>query len=106
MPKDPLARDWAERLNRYAPRDLPDAPGAKPTPRQHAPQVDAARAYCCEAPDLQWTGDPELPGVACLNCGYTVADCGSVVMYPAPDVDEEADDPGPMPQQQELFGDD
>lgn len=56
--------------------------------------------FCCEAPDLQWTGAPLFPGVACMNCGYIVADCGSVVMQPSPEADP---DPEPKDQQRALF---
>lgn len=56
--------------------------------------------FCCQAPDLQWTGDPHFPGVACMHCGYIVADCGSVVMQASLESDP---DPEPKEQQRDLF---
>jgi hypothetical protein len=112
MPIDPLATDWAERLNTFTSDDLPKNSSSKQRTPLSAPQhganatdgIDDEARFCCEAPDLQWTGDPDFPGIACANCGYTAVDCGSVVMSPAPA------DPGshasPVPSrspQQELF---
>ena len=90
MALDPCAPDWSERLNRLSPSDLPPESG-KPESRPNKILVraeDFARAmenieqlvYCCESPDLQWTGDPEVPGVECRKCGYIVAQAGSVAM--------------------------
>ncbi|HET6884200.1 MAG TPA: hypothetical protein VFI31_28865 [Pirellulales bacterium] len=97
MPVDPLAPDWAERLNRFSAADLSE--NLAPDVRQPQPQSDNAIAtegriddetqFCCDAPNLQWTGDPQFPGVACQNCGYIVADCGSVVMHPSPQADPD-----------------
>lgn len=74
-----------------------------PEPRPHTAagpveSCDDETQFCCDAPDLQWTGDPQFPGVACMNCGYMVADCGSVVMQPSPEADPE-----PKEQQRDLF---
>ncbi|HUY87323.1 MAG TPA: hypothetical protein VMV10_01180 [Pirellulales bacterium] len=101
MPRDPTAPDWAERLNRLSSNDLTCQNAPSP-----APAVPAGRegepGFCCDTPDLQWTGDPQFPGVACRNCGYTVADCGSVVMHPAPGADPNPE-PKPKEQQRALF---
>jgi hypothetical protein len=110
MPINPLAADWSERLNEFTAADLSGAPAhGRPKPRTPeqaamAEDIDDDRHFCCEQPDLQWTGDPPFPGVACQNCGYTVADCGSVVLHPAPDdpPDAEANEPA-GPAQQALF---
>lgn len=114
MPKDPTAPDWADRVNKFTAADLPDHRSHHPPDSRRASKacnevasdIDEESQFCCDAPDLQWTGDPQFPGVACLNCGYTVADCGTVVVYPVPDAGENVDDPGPTHQQQKLFGDD
>jgi len=68
------------------------APSRRPERGQRRILVDAEQfaqamdgveqlVYCCEAPDLRWTGDPEHPGVACAECGYVVAENGEVVDY-------------------------
>lgn len=82
-----------------------EAARATPTPKPRsqtstAPNdsPNAEAQFCCDAPDLQWTGDPHFPGVACMNCGYIVADCGSVVMQASPEADPE-----PKDQQRDLF---
>jgi hypothetical protein len=108
MSMDPLAPDWGERVNRFTAADLPPSAAGKrsqslPPPDQNgdlATGIDDETQFCCEAPNLQWTGDPQFPGVACKSCGYTVADCGSVVMQPSPEADP---DPEPKEQQQALF---
>lgn len=108
MPADPLAPDWAERLNRFTAADLPDSTASKHEPPQRhldtsdtpASALDDETQFCCEAPDLQWTGHPQSPGVACQNCGYIVADCGSVVMQPSAQADP---DPEPKEEQRNLF---
>lgn len=81
---------------------VPTAPDTQ-TATAPAEGLDDETQFCCEAPDLQWTGDPHFPGVACMNCGYIVADCGSVVMQPSPEADP---DPEPQEQQRALFSDD
>lgn len=112
MPVDPLATNWAERLNTFTADDLQkNSSSTQRTPRsapQHAATttdgIDDEPLFCCESPNLQWTGDPDFPGIACANCGYTAVDCGSVVMSPAP-ADPSSDAP-PVPgrsPQQELF---
>ena len=40
--------------------------------------------YCCDAPDLQWEGEPGTPGVRCRACGYIVAESGETVEYHLP----------------------
>lgn len=35
--------------------------------------------YCCESPELQWSGEPDAPSVVCRACGYVVAEYGEVV---------------------------
>lgn len=107
MPLDPLAPDWADRVNARTAADLPEkAPRTWPPPSPSSSaaaadeRIDDETQFCCETPDLQWTGNPHVPGVACQNCGYIVADCGSVVMQPVPDADP---DPNPKEQQRPLF---
>lgn len=112
MPIDPLAPNWAERLNKFTAADLPgntvsNPPHGRPRPEtpqatQPAEGLDDETQFCCEAPDLQWTGNAHIPGVACMNCGYIVADCGSVVMQPSPEADP---DPEPKEEQRGLFAD-
>lgn len=108
MPADPLAADWAQRVNKFTAADLPNnsAP-AKSIPPTSPPSpesgIDDETHFCCETPNLQWTGNPHVPGVVCMNCGYIVADCGSVVMQPSPEADP---DPEPQEQQRALFSDD
>jgi hypothetical protein len=104
---DSAAPDGAERLNTFTAAD----PREHSQPKQRAPRsaqppdpiatdgIEDETQFCCEAPDLQWTGGPQFPGVACQNCGYTVADCGSVVMQPSPQADPE-----PKEEQRALFG--
>lgn len=104
MPLDPLAPDWAQRLNTVTAADVPDASreqlAAPNTPLYAERSIDNETQFCCDAPDLQWTGNPHFPGVACMNCGYIVADCGSVVMQPSQEADA---DPEPKEQQRDLF---
>jgi hypothetical protein len=108
MPVDPAAPDWADRLNRFTAADLsngiqqnqPDSHSASAAPVPVEDGIDDESQFCCDGPDLQWMGNPELPGVACQNCGYIVADCGSVVMQPSPQADPE---PEPKEQQRNLF---
>ncbi len=108
MPIDPLAPGWAERVNKFTADDLPENTATKRSAERRSPDkpsttadgIDDETEFCCETPDLQWTGDPQFPGVACQNCGYTVADCGSVVMHPAPGADPN---PEPKEQQRALF---
>jgi len=113
LPLDPLAADWAQRVNRFAAPDI--APALQPTEPVSGTNVVADHAvasdddaeqlvFCCDTPNLIWTGDPEYPGVGCANCGYMVAECGSVVMSPAPDVHGCELPPKPAgPAQHELF---
>lgn len=91
------------------PRD-PLAPEMRPpvsVPRRNAPTVEHAmnRAdeslespYCCDRPRLAWNGDPDAPGVACENCGYVIADNGSVVIWR--DEDEASTDGKPEEPEQ------
>jgi hypothetical protein len=68
--RDPLAPDMAS--------------DAKSPSLEHAMDRDAETAdagpYCCKRPKLEWNGDPDSPGVACANCGYVIAENGSVVI--------------------------
>lgn len=108
MPVDTAAADSAERLNTFAAGDPPEnSPPTQRTRRSASPadsiatdHIDDETQFCCDAPDLRWTGDPHFPGVACRNCGYIVADCGSVVMQPSPEADS---DPEPREEQRGLF---
>lgn len=64
-----------------------------PPPMDHAmdhADEDAESSYCCERPMLAWNGDPDVPGVACENCGYVVVENGSVIIWREYD-DESAD---------------
>lgn len=113
MPVDPCEPDWAERVNRFTPADLP---GSQPpeSPRGTTIHVDAEQfakamesveqlVYCCESPELAWTGDPEQPGVECRQCGYIVAEAGSVTMNPADDETEKKSRPEPDHSKQNRF---
>lgn len=108
MPVDPLAPDWAERLNKFTAADLPGNAHANRAAEHETPKrppsaaegIDNGTQFCCDAPDLQWTGNPHVPGVACMHCGYIIADCGSVVMQPSPEADP---DPELKEQQRDLF---
>ncbi len=113
LPLDPLAPDWAQRVNRFTAADIP--PTLRPTgptivtndvtgpPAKNDDEVEQPD-FCCDSPHLSWTGDPDFPGVGCANCGYVVADCGSVVMSPVPDIHKCELPPEPTgPAQQELF---
>lgn len=46
-------------------------------------QVEAVETepYCCDHPKLAWNGDPDAPGVACVNCGYVIAEQGNTVIW-------------------------
>jgi hypothetical protein len=66
---DPLAPD-ASTPDAIAAADIRPAEGSN------------AAEYCCDAPRLTWNGDPDYPGIACANCGYIVAEQGSVAMWP------------------------
>lgn len=89
--KLPGAREYARAIPTPPRPQTSNAPNDSP---------NEATQFCCAVPDLQWTGDPHFPGVACLNCGYIVADCGSVVMQPSTDADP---DPYPKEEQRALF---
>src|SRR5258708_2730640 len=55
----------------------PTSATGDPTPPAELGSRDPEQlAFCCETPDLQWTGEPDSAGVACLNCGYVVAQVG------------------------------
>ena len=47
----------------------------------HSREVNEGGEYCCVSPRLTWSGDPDAPGVACENCGYVIAENGSVVIW-------------------------
>jgi hypothetical protein len=113
IPFNPLAADWAERVNRFTAADIPQAeslaePATASTAAGDGPAEDDDDAeqlvFCCDSPALIWTGHPDYPGVGCANCGYMVADCGSVVMSPPPDVHGcELPLEPPGPEQRQLF---
>lgn len=111
MPLQSLAPGWADTVHpRTAAEPPPNANATRvapattsDAPRSSADGVDLETHFCCEAPELQWTGNPQFPGVACQNCGYIVADCGSVVMHPPPEADP---DTAPKGQQRGLFAED
>jgi len=56
--------------------------------------------YCCETPALRWNGDPDYPGIACDNCGYVVAEGGSVVIWRGDSGDNETDTDPPAETEQ------
>jgi hypothetical protein len=67
--------------------------------------------YCCTEPQLAWEGDPDAPSVVCRQCGFVVAEFGSVVdeREIRKSGDEELAPPGPdvrRSSQGWLFGDD
>lgn len=63
------------------PRD-PLAPDADYVlPRTQVAEVSDELLYCCDSPALAWHGPTDAPGIACTNCGYLVADEGSVVIW-------------------------
>ena len=56
--------------------------------------------YCCISPQLEWNGDPEAPGIACVNCRHVVAESGALVFF------EDLEDREPKPRgnlQKSLF---
>lgn|GEM_PF-6246107 len=65
----------------------PLAPDAGDVSDESAEAADESLEYCCVRPQLSWHGDPESPGIACENCGYLVAEQGSVLIW-------RADEPG------------
>jgi hypothetical protein len=34
--------------------------------------------YCCKSPRLRWDGPPHNCAIACLNCGFRLADDGQL----------------------------
>lgn len=99
---DDQTNDAPSATARNHPRGTPPPQPLSKTAAARNESLDDDTQFCCEAPDLHWTGDPLRPGVACMNCGYVVADCGSVVMQPSPEADP---DPEPKEQQRGLFTD-
>jgi hypothetical protein len=79
----------------------PDADFRQPLSPREADEDRESVEYCCAAPRLTWNGDPDTPGIACENCGYIVAENGSVVIW------RGEEEPGPQPtrpdQQARLF---
>ena len=56
--------------------------------------------YCCTSPQLQWNGDPDAPGITCINCNHVVAEDGLLVFF------EDLGDREPKPKrnpQKSLF---
>jgi hypothetical protein len=87
---DPLAPDTA-------------APGSPPLDH-HDSEDSEGVTYCCEAPALRWNGDPDYPGIACENCGYLVAENGSVTIWRDDPDKPNADGPAkPEQRQGSLF---
>ena len=41
--------------------------------------------YCCAVPRLCWNGHPNVPGVSCENCGFVVAEMGSLAEFGVPE---------------------
>jgi hypothetical protein len=102
-PHDPLAPD----------AHLPESQTAShPPTMEHAMDrslEDAESApYCCDRPKLKWNGDPDAPGITCENCGYVIAENGSVVIWRDPEDQRRTpriDDSAPIaqPRQSNLF---
>ena len=61
---------------------------------------DGQDSYCCDRPKLTWNGDPDAPGVACENCGYVIADNGSVVIWRDEDYEPRIEQPKQLDQRQ------
>lgn len=92
-PCDPLAPDMRPAAPRQRATSSPieDAMDDAPDQAESGP-------YCCERPRLSWNGDPDSPGVACENCGYVIAENGSVVIWR--DEDEASTDGKPEEPEQ------
>lgn len=97
-PRDPLAPDIEPAARSSVPPSLENAMDGD------AQSVDGG-TYCCDQPRLEWNGDPDTPGVACANCGYVIAENGSVVIWrDESDAAEAADRPAePEQRQGSLF---
>jgi hypothetical protein len=79
----------------------PDADfGQAPAPAE-MDEVPESVEYCCDAPRLTWNGDPDTPGIACENCGYIVAENGSVIIWRGDE--EPASPPSKADPQSRLF---
>lgn len=93
-PRDPLAPDM------FPSASVPqrDAPVCEHAMDPADESVESS--YCCDRPRLAWNGDPEAPGVACENCGYVIAENGSVVIWRDED-DEPADTAATEPEQRQ-----
>jgi len=76
MPADPTG-DWSNRVGVESIE--------VPTSVRNADQPH----FCCTNPQLGWFGDPGFPSIECANCGYLVADDGQLVLYSAPDQNDE-----------------
>lgn len=85
----------------YDPLAVDTAPPAK-TVTSPAEQDGESESepYCCAEPNLQWHGDPEAPGIACANCGYLVAEMGSIVIWRGESNESEVAPPQEQPQRQ------
>lgn len=55
--------------------------------------------FCCANPQLAWSGDPDYPGIVCLNCGFLAAENGSLVIR----TEEEFQAERKRQEQKELF---
>jgi len=53
-------------------------------------EVFEAAEYCCKRPRLTWHSDPDAPGIVCENCGYVVAEQGSVAIWREPHAEPSA----------------
>lgn len=97
---DPLAPD--------AEASVTVGPSSPPPRLEHTMDQgdeEAESPYCCDQPRLEWNGDPDTPGVVCANCGYVIAENGSVVIWrDESDAAEAADRPAePEQRQGSLF---
>jgi hypothetical protein len=83
----------------------PLAPDAdyQPYCPQHPSELPDGLLYCCESPRLAWRGPPDLPGIACENCGYLVAEEGNIEIWRSESASEGSQSEGPIHQQQHMF---
>lgn len=85
VPIDPLAPDTTIADVR--------SPSRRTAPAPELTETAGFGPYCCDRPNLQWNGNPDAPGIGCENCGYLVAEQGSVVMWR-----NESPDPSAAPR--------
>lgn len=101
-PRDPLAPDAFSPEEVESRADHEVQAGDRPQENRDAAETTE---YCCDSPRLAWNGDPDYPGVACENCGYVVAELGSLVILQTDDEPPEPSEAEPhsSEQQAQLF---